>query len=751
MTIARFWRFCAAATAFFTSAYSAFSQIAFENPDLNSKNQVVFSVHHDIPGSTAYRTLFLADAAKPGSAKIISCYPEKMELLSGGAVLQVRNRYGTARYSVYDGSLAWLSRSDSVPAESIRLEPQSVSPDGKYQCYVRKTSFANGLLILKNTATLSEKVLDTHADFSYERVPVLWSPDSTTVVYEKGGVLYFCDPKAAFQQVQMTEEFRKIGVGSITALCWANNRQLFYIDHDVVYKISANELYTRGLYAPMVGCGTVCGRLPVAFDSLKDRFWVSPEGDSLVVVQAGKLISCYSLKPGDINGFLYLPVQFAKPFSDVRGSVVDIKLFWLQGSSPLLWADLIAMDDGCKKSAVYRLSGDMLSLSLFEDAGTPCINADGSLLAFASGERLYVYDTVTWKERMHLNGERPVEYVWRGNDTLFVGGSSTVREWVIPANAAANANTAVRTLFLSSAQRVFWNGDSAIRAQDASRDTVFYDYHASTNTWSLSEAKAAPENVTVQNGRYRVFVGSTPNELFSNALYIRTLTGGVVTRALFADTAVKTEGRKKIALVFDALDSADGIARILSVLKEYRVGGTFFLNGEFIRRYPGEAKQIAACGYECASLFFTAADLTGKDFVVDDDFIKRGLARNEDEFFTATRSELSLYWHAPQYKVTAAMKKAGAEAGYRYVDAGKLSLDTVTLESAVSAGAQKSYFTASQMISYYVATVQEGYIIPVSTGIARGSRSDYLYEKLDLLIAALLDAGFEIVPVKSLL
>ena len=751
-------RLIAAASIVFVAAFAVSAQVSFENPDLNSKNEVLFAVNTDIPGSPAYRTLFWADASQPATSKIISCYPEALELLSGGDALQLRNRFGTARYSIADGTLSWLSRSDSVPADAIRLEPYAVSPDGKYECFVRKTSIANGQLILRNTATLSEKVLDTHADFSYEHVPVRWAPDGATVIYEKNDTLYFCDPKAAFQQVQMTEEFRKIGTGHINALCWANNRLLFYIDHDVVYKISANELYTRGLYAPMVGSGTVCGRLPIPFDGLKDRFWASPDGNALVVVQSDKLVASYSLRATDTQGLLYLPVQYSKPFSDVRGSVIDFKLFWLRGAYPLLWVDLLAMDDGSRKSAVYQLSGDLVPLSLIDEAGSPQVNADGTLLAFSSGDTVYVYDVVTWKLYDKLIGESAVSYVWKGNDTLFVGGVATIREWQLSSermplfgNEAIIGGKGARTLFLSSGKRVFWMDDSIIRAEDASRANVFYDYNSKTGTWSLAASQRGREGTTVQNGRYRVFVGSTVNELFANALYVRTLSGNVVTRALFADTAEKRAGRKKLALIFDAVDSADGVTRILSVLKEYRVSGTFFLNGEFIRRYPSEAKQLVASGYECASSFFTAADLTGKDFVVDDDFIKRGLARNEDEFFAATGSELSLYWHAPLYKATAAMKKAGEAAGYRYVDAGRLSLDTVTLENAVSRTSGTQYLTASQIISYYIATVQAGYVIPISTGIARGTRSDYLYEKLDLLIAALLDAGFELVSLKTLL
>ncbi|MCR5725805.1 MAG: polysaccharide deacetylase family protein [Treponema sp.] len=741
-----------------STASMLWAAVSFENPDINSRNQVLFSVYHDIPGSPAYRTLFLSDAAKTGSSgtKILSCYPEKMELLSGGSILQVRNRYGTARYSIHDATLAWLSRADTVPADSMRLSPQAVSPDGKWLCYVRKTSFANGQLILKNTANLSEKVLDARSDFSYERVNVLWAPDSSIVAYEKDGMLYFCDPKAAFQQVQMTEEYRKIGSGSIRALCWASDKSLFYIDRDVVYKINASELFTRGLYAPMVGSGVVCGRLPVAFDSAKDRFWINPEGTSLAVLQSDRIITCYSLKSRDAEGLLYLPVQYASPFSDVRGSVTDFKLFWLRGKDPVLWADLVSLADGSHKSAVSRLGQETVQLSFIDDAGAPAVSPDGTRLAFASNNSLYVYDLATWKNIARLDGERTVSCLWCGNSTLFVGGVSTVRRWTFESGSSScpNVVTGSVTLFLSAGSRVFWNGDGGIRAEDAVKPGVFYDYDSVRGAWTVAftsaEASLPEKQPVVQNGRYRVFVGSTPNPRFDNTLYIRTLTGTVDTRPLFPDTAAASAPKERIALVFDAMDSADGLSRILSVLSEYRVAGTFFMNGEFIRRYPGEVKQIVSSGYECASLFFTAADLTGKDFVVDADFIKRGLARNEDEFYTTTGKELSLFWHAPYYKATSEIKKAGEKAGYRYIDAGKLSLDTVTLEGAVREPSLQ-YMTASQIISYYLATVQDGYMIPVSTGITGGTRSDYLYEKLDLLIGALLDAGFEIVPLRTLL
>ena len=44
--------------------------------------------------------------------------------------------------------------------------------------------------------------------------------------------------------------------------------------------------------------------------------------------------------------------------------------------------------------------------------------------------------------------------------------------------------------------------------------------------------------------------------------------------------------------------------------------------------------------------------------------------------------------------------------------------------------------------------INEGGIVPVTTGISRGTRESYLYDNLDLLLSAILDAGYEIVPLR---
>lgn len=58
---------------------------------------------------------------------------------------------------------------------------------------------------------------------------------------------------------------------------------------------------------------------------------------------------------------------------------------------------------------------------------------------------------------------------------------------------------------------------------------------------------------------------------------------------------VKTD-QKVVALTFDAGANADGVDKVLPILAENNIKGTFFLTGKFIEKYPEKVKAIMATG-----------------------------------------------------------------------------------------------------------------------------------------------------------
>ena len=69
------------------------------------------------------------------------------------------------------------------------------------------------------------------------------------------------------------------------------------------------------------------------------------------------------------------------------------------------------------------------------------------------------------------------------------------------------------------------------------------------------------------------------------------------------------------------------------------------MNGEAIRRHPDAVREIAEAGHEVGSLFYTYFNMTDSRFRLDREFIKRGLARNEDDYYAATGREPVSYTH----------------------------------------------------------------------------------------------------------
>jgi peptidoglycan/xylan/chitin deacetylase (PgdA/CDA1 family) len=53
-------------------------------------------------------------------------------------------------------------------------------------------------------------------------------------------------------------------------------------------------------------------------------------------------------------------------------------------------------------------------------------------------------------------------------------------------------------------------------------------------------------------------------------------------------------GSRIVALTFDAGSGDQGLGKILQTLAQKNVPGTFFLTGQFIQQYPGDARAIAA-------------------------------------------------------------------------------------------------------------------------------------------------------------
>ena len=140
-------------------------------------------------------------------------------------------------------------------------------------------------------------------------------------------------------------------------------------------------------------------------------------------------------------------------------------------------------------------------------------------------------------------------------------------------------------------------------------------------------------------------------------------------------------------------------------------------------------------------MFFTTSNLTENSFVINEDFVRRGLARNEDEFYECTKNELTLFWHAPYYSVNPEIIKYGDSAGYTYIDSG---IDISEFNSPDA--------NPEKLIRKFCENLNKnnGGMISIVGGFSQGNHTRPLYKYLDLVISVLLDSGYELVDLNSL-
>ena len=239
-----------------TSAFPLFANISFGKTDINENDELLFTVTQNACGTENYSSLFYAkikNGEVPVLPELITFYPERMELLEDGRILQIRNRFGTARYDSRQEKLSWVKKISGLPQKIMPSPVYEVSPDGKWICKVEKTEVCLGKLVLENALSgqriiLSEKTLN-----SYDSIPVKWAPDSSVLVYEKNDNVYFCNPDAMLKGIEIEEKFRRIGRGTINSVCWGSEKYLAYVDDYLVYRINTKEMYTVGLYAGIIG------------------------------------------------------------------------------------------------------------------------------------------------------------------------------------------------------------------------------------------------------------------------------------------------------------------------------------------------------------------------------------------------------------------------------------------------------------------------------------------------------------------
>jgi peptidoglycan/xylan/chitin deacetylase (PgdA/CDA1 family) len=758
---------------------AAWAELEYKGLDLGKDDSLLFSVRTELPGDGPYDTLFASDLGGGGTAQL-TAYPEQVSLVEGGARLQVQNRFGLFRS---DHSLSSLAPVAGYPAfargSSVRqgrLIPCATSPDGAYVLSVVPTSAAYARLVLFNVAKGAESVVASQVGYSIETLPARWSPDSRNFVYSKDGSIYYYSIDQLSGERVFDEEYRRIGDGRIQNARWASDGSLLYIKGNALFRILPAEFFTQALYRGVAGMGVLAGKTPFPFDPNFDDFWVSRDASRIILCKGGRNLFLIYLDPDDFGAD---PRVTALPYLYLQGDTMVRDVLWPSGGAVTVFTGSIR--DGARSSGAYRLTAppdpSLVGLAPAvrqldaKEVSEIVLSPDESKVAIVTSEGVSVRSYLDWTLLNQVKAHGALHALWLSEGRLVVAGSSLIETVVIA--------TGQRSLVaLSQVEKCGRSDDGYFFAQAGGQS---YRRPAmageaigrlassgnATGGW-VPAADFAVLPPSSSSPDYRVYLDALAAGPYRNNLMVRSVKA-MGTRPLFPPPAASYAAfpdrdeprtgasfdhgsrirRRELSIVFDAIGSAEGLIGVLNVLKDYGITATFFVNGDFVRQSPGAARLLAGSGNEIGSMFFSAVDPTDARFKIDSEYVRRGLARAEDEWFAATGKELSLLWHTPYYSVNSDILAAGTSMNYAFVGRDIDPMDWVTRSDI--ARLPGAYLDSHRITEKVVAAAKPGSIIPIRLGTMDGNREDYLYRELALLIDDLIGQGYQIVPVSTLI
>ncbi len=746
----------------FLASIQAQAEVSFGGINLYSPKEAFFTADVDLPGETrirSYTTLFQAEL----DTKImqqLTFFPERVLYLSEKGIIQISNRFGVFRsdntLKRFQPVLEFPSFVNGSQVLTGKISGTGASPDGRWLVYMVQSSIGFGNLVLLDLINNSEKIISSNVEYCYGKPRAIWSDDSKIIIYEKDGVLYYhtVDPKSPGSSV--AENFRRIGKGRINNAAWSGD-SLYYLKDSFIFKIRSSEIFTTSLYSEFIDTGEAMGRIPFSFEPSFDNFWISPHGGEVIISRGGRNLFYYRL-----DRDLFFNLRDVKSLPHVflpRNTLIKDLIWGDEGIVTVLTSTIIK---GKKETAVFRLdtadSAGEPDFVRIEEPGVSdmAISADGEKIALVRENSVSIKWYKGWSSFREYEVNTPLHAIWLNSEDIAIFGKN-IAEMIKTRTGEKDVLT------ISQAEESGYH--KTLNSVICKSDGRFFSWDGSGGWNAVSASEFEP--AAMASDLYRLYVEKYPGGSYKNVVYLRDIKG-YRTEPLFPVPGInydpvpdreeavdfknfshgsRTRGRY-VSLVFNAVKDDSGLTEILSLLSDYGIRATFFVSGDFIKRHPGAVTEIADSGHETGSLFYYYFDLTDARYAADSDFIVKGLARNEDEYFRTTGRELSLYWHAPYYFVNSSIIDTAANMNYTYIGRDIITLDSKS-DRDTSSGTSQFYKPSAQLLESISALKKPGSIIPVTIGKPENGREDYLFQCVEILINNLIASGYEIVPVSA--
>ena len=185
----------------------------------------------------------------------------------------------------------------------------------------------------------------------------------------------------------------------------------------------------------------------------------------------------------------------------------------------------------------------------------------------------------------------------------------------------------------------------------------------------------------------------------------------------------------KVALSFDAAWGNDDTQRILDILEKHNVKVTFFMTGEWVRKYPEDVKKIAAAGHDLGNHSENHKQMTK----LTKEQCKEEIMKAHNRVKELTGIEMELF-RPPYGDYNNMVVGVARECGYYTIqwDVDSLDWKDYGVDSIVKKCTEHK-------------NLRKGSIILLHNG------AKYTPDALERIILGLKEKGFELVPISQLI
>ena len=722
-------------------------KIRFDAPDINDRGEIILRAHYPSLEGGSFSTL-IRGAAQTLRSEALTLYPEKSWYFPNRNEYMIYNAYGCFSYDL-NGSI-WrendfvTSFSGGSPLSVLSRLPLEISPDGRYALLIQEKENGKSVLKLFDRDRRIMMTVTDGLERDYTLPMAKWSPDSRYFIYRKGRDLYYFSMDQYLSDRVPAEHYRKTGFRDIRSAVWSSSNYLYVVRGRSLYRIHSSEFFTRSFYSDPFRSGSVWARLPLDFEPAFDQYSIDTDGRNLFLLKNGREGMVIPLASETL---MQAPVLYLNAESSVAESI------WMPGGSLMLLIDggseedrLMVYDGEDGHGFRELLKGDLNGLKGEGNSERFALIRDNSLEIRLSNENVNADLVIPF-----VGG---LDFFWTRDGYVCSGNERSV---TFTANGKEKD-----TIALSRCDAAGFTpaGDLIMRSGES-----WYAYNEALN-WKLLERDGELRPARLSAGDYRIYQEKLTGSWYDSTLKVRINSGFSTNDFIrlpsllrdlhekepvsrdrhpwFFDHGTRSEGRA-VTLVFNGIDHSEGTADVLNILDSYGIKATFFLNGNFIHTNPYLTKRISRSPHTVGSLFSTWFDMSDPSYRIDTEFLKKGLARNEDDYFIATGKEMSMFWHTPYYYLDEDVLDVSSALQYVFI-----GTDLPHKDRPEILYPGKGPYDAMKEAGILLKKVKPGSIITLTLG--RGPVQDeYLFSLLPYIIDELLRQGYEFVDLKRLM